>query len=255
MARRIETAEAAHVVASAEVLKPLRADTLAQPFAGGVALFAGVQSALTHAVGIGLNGTVPETDLAQMEEFFRLHGSPCVIDLCPLADISILAYLQRHPYRLADFNNVMARNITPNESFAAREAIREIHESERNEWARVICGGFSAQMPVEEEAVALIAATSKVSRCWLAVENTPVAGAAMGEHNGVALLYGDATIPQARRRGWQSALIAARLAAAQKLGCDLAAASVLPGSSSHRNYERAGFQLLYMRVNLTNEGT
>jgi hypothetical protein len=76
----------------------------------------------------------------------------------------------------------------------------------------------------------------------------------MGEHNGVALLYGDATVPQARGRSWQNALITARLAAAQKLGCDLAAASVLPGSSSHRNYERAGFQLLYMRVNLTNEG-
>lgn len=254
LARRIEMAEAAHVVASAEALKPIRSDTTAEPIAGGVAVFAGVQSALTHAVGIGLDGMVPEADLERMEEFFRLRGSPCAIDLCPLADISILAFLQRHPYRLADFNNVMARRITPNESFAAREAIREIHESERNEWARVICTGFSAQMPVEEEAVALIAATSKASRCWLAVENTPVAGAAISEHSGVALLYGDATIPQARERGWQSALIAARLAAAQKLGCDLAAASVLPGSSSHRNYERAGFELLYMRVNLTNEG-
>jgi hypothetical protein len=29
--------------------------------------------------------------------------------------------------------------------------------------------------------------------------------------------------------------------------------TVLPGSGSHRNYERAGFQLIYMRVNLIRE--
>jgi hypothetical protein len=29
--------------------------------------------------------------------------------------------------------------------------------------------------------------------------------------------------------------------------------SVLPGSLSHRNYERAGFELIYTRVNLQRE--
>jgi hypothetical protein len=55
--------------------------------------------------------------------------------------------------------------------------------------------------------------------------------------------------------GWQQKLIEARLAAAQQKGCDLAATSVLPGSVSHRNYERAGFQLVYMRVVLTRDLT
>jgi hypothetical protein len=32
------------------------------------------------------------------------------------------------------------------------------------------------------------------------------------------------------------------------MGCDLASASVMPGSISHRNYERAGFQMLYARI-------
>lgn len=39
--------------------------------------------------------------------------------------------------------------------------------------------------------------------------------------------------------------------AAARAGCDLAMASVLPGSGSHRNYERGGFQLVYMRVNVS----
>jgi hypothetical protein len=46
----------------------------------------------------------------------------------------------------------------------------------------------------------------------------------------------------------QLALIRQRLEAAAAQGCDLATASVLPGSVSHRNYERAGFQLVYARV-------
>jgi len=57
-------------------------------------------------------------------------------------------------------------------------------------------------------------------------------------------------VARGRGRGFQSALIAERLRQAARNGCDLAMASVLPGSLSHRNYERAGFQLIYMRVNL-----
>jgi GNAT superfamily N-acetyltransferase len=254
LARRIETAEAAHALASARALNAVRSQTLARSFAGGTAVFAGVQFPLTRTVGIGLNGPVAEAELEQLEEFFRSHESPCLIDLCPLADISILAFLQRHPYRLEDFNNVMARSIVPGELFLTSAGIREITNNEAPEWARVICQGFSTQMPVEEESISIMAATCKVSRCWLATDGIPVAGAAMGVHGGLALFYSDATAPQARRCGWQSALIATRLAAAQQTGCDLAVASVLPGSGSHRNYERAGFRLLYLRVTLSNQG-
>lgn len=66
----------------------------------------------------------------------------------------------------------------------------------------------------------------------------------------VALFTGDAILKPARRQGWQARLIRERLAAAQRLGCQLASTTVLPGSASHRNYERAGFQLIYMRVNV-----
>ncbi len=38
-----------------------------------------------------------------------------------------------------------------------------------------------------------------------------------------------------------------------RAGCDLAAATVIPGSASHRNYDRCGFQLVYMRVNVIRE--
>jgi hypothetical protein len=67
-------------------------------------------------------------------------------------------------------------------------------------------------------------------------------------------LFGDATLVGARRRGLQLALIRQRLKTAAAMGCDVATASVLAGSVSHRNYERAGFQLVYARVMVSRAG-
>jgi GNAT superfamily N-acetyltransferase len=75
----------------------------------------------------------------------------------------------------------------------------------------------------------------------------------MSIRGGVALLFGDATLPEARGRGVQQALIGHRLRLASEAGCEWAMASVLPGSGSHRNYERMGFGLAYMRVNVMRE--
>jgi hypothetical protein len=185
--------------------------------------------------------------------FFRERGSPCLIDLCPLADPSIIAYVESRPYRITEFNNVLARRIDPAEEFAAAPGVRPISEAETPRWARLISEGFAEYMPVTEEMVAMMSTSSKASQCWFAGEPDPEGGACMGVQNGVAVFSGDATLVCGRRKGWQSALIRARLAAAQAQDCDLAVATVLPGSASHRNYERAGFQLIYMRVNLMRE--
>ena len=70
------------------------------------------------------------------------------------------------------------------------------------------------------------------------------------EVDGVALFFSDSTVPAARAKGVQSAVIQARLAMAAEQGCDLAMASTAPGSISQRNYERLGFQVVYTRVML-----
>jgi hypothetical protein len=75
-----------------------------------------------------------------------------------------------------------------------------------------------------------------------------VAGAAMAVQTGLATLFGDATLVQARGHGMQLALIRHRIRRAVQLGCDLASAAVVPGGISNRNYERAGFQLVYARI-------
>ena len=54
-------------------------------------------------------------------------------------------------------------------------------------------------------------------------------------------------LPMFRRRGIQSALLAARLAPAQALQCGTVSCSAKRGSQSHRNVQRAGFELLHVR--------
>jgi ribosomal protein S18 acetylase RimI-like enzyme len=70
---------------------------------------------------------------------------------------------------------------------------------------------------------------------------------------GVAQLTGAATAPTHRRRGVQSALLAARLADAAAAGCDLAVVTTQPASRSQQNVQRRGFDLLYTRAVLVKE--
>jgi len=62
------------------------------------------------------------------------------------------------------------------------------------------------------------------------------------------LLAGGATVPEARRKGAQRALLNARLRHAVKAGCHIAAMGAQPGSTSQRNAEREGFRIAYTRT-------
>jgi GNAT superfamily N-acetyltransferase len=88
---------------------------------------------------------------------------------------------------------------------------------------------------------------------WEEKQCRAIGAAAIAVYDGVALCFGDATPPQFRRRGVQSALIAARLAAGAAAGCPLGMAVTLPGSASQRNYERQGFHVVYTRTKFARE--
>jgi ribosomal protein S18 acetylase RimI-like enzyme len=92
------------------------------------------------------------------------------------------------------------------------------------------------------------------ARTYLAVLDGVVAGgASMRMTDGVAQLTGAATAPAHRRRGVQTALLAARLSDAAKAGCDIAVVTTAPGSKSQQNAQRQGFALLYTRAVLVKD--
>jgi len=90
---------------------------------------------------------------------------------------------------------------------------------------------------------------------YVAVRDGVFAGGASMRlaQGGVAQLTGAATAPAHRRRGVQTALLSVRLADAVTAGCDLAVVTTQPGSTSQRNVQRSGFDLLYTRAVLVKQ--
>lgn len=80
------------------------------------------------------------------------------------------------------------------------------------------------------------------------VDGTPGAAAAMFVHDNVADCFVASTMPQARRRGAQTALINQRLADGLAAGCDIATAQSVVDNASPRNFARRGFQPIYDRT-------
>jgi len=245
LARRLEKAEADNARHLAGILD----------VAGGVAAFAGPSSPLTHALGAGMNGPVSADELDRIEAFYREQDSPVVIELCPLADPSLFDLLGRRAYRITEFNNVLVRTLdAPPADVVAH--VRRAEPAEEDLWARTVSEGFFERSQFTHEELRMTSMLFHLpgGAPWLAfVDRQAAAAAGMVVRDGLATLFGDATVKAFRRRGLQTELIRARLLYAIERGCDLATASTLPGSQSQLNYERLGFRVVYTKLILTNE--
>ena len=91
-------------------------------------------------------------------------------------------------------------------------------------------------------------ADTQLFLAWL--DGQPVCGGGLEMHDGVAALMAGGTLPAYRNQGIHTALLHARLTAANEAGCDLALVHSRPGTVSQRNILRAGFQLAYTNLEL-----
>jgi len=83
------------------------------------------------------------------------------------------------------------------------------------------------------------------------VKQRPAAAATLYLHRGVGYLADAATDPAFRRRGLQLALLRQRLHDAGAAGAELVFSGAEPFSSSHRNMERVGMRLQFVRAKWT----
>src|ERR1700687_5122181 len=84
--KRLETAVALCGKECAEQAQ-LRTPNIAaavENIAGGIVVFAGVDSPITQAAGIGLDGPVAEADLDRLEDFYFSRGAPGNLEFCSL---------------------------------------------------------------------------------------------------------------------------------------------------------------------------
>ncbi len=257
-ARRLEMAETTgpDCVEAIRRAKPSR-HIAVETIAGGVAFFGGPAFPANQIVGMGLYREVTSDDVDRVEHFYRSLGVPSTVVVSPLADPALVALLGQRGYRIAEFNSVLIRRIAAAEPFTppAGLAIERVAAETATLWRRTIARGFSDVVLVSEDVFDGFASLPG-SLDFLARVEGKVAGGCSGRiiaEARIAALYGTATLPEFRRHGVQSTVIACRLHEAALAGCEYAVVSTQPGSGSQRNMERRGFRVAYTKVVLTRE--
>ena len=214
LARRIELAEAQAAVACAETSDGTPVDGRAvMSIAGGFAVYCGPNSPITQAVGLGLSGPVSEQEFERLEQFYRSRQEPVRVEICPLADVSLIEQFGGNGYRVTEFSNVMARSLADwndcrDQSAVEDVVIEKVGEKQMEIWTLTVAQGFSDNFPVTQEILNVMKTfgSGPAVTCFLA------------------------------RIGGASA------------GCDLAACLTRPASGSQRNVIRENFTVLYTRV-------
>ncbi len=230
-----------------------------EEIAGGAALFAGVGSPITQAVGLGLSGPVSSADLDRLDGFYRDRRAAAQIVLCPFADSSFVAALGRRGYPLAEFENVLLRPIAPGERIPEPPQgieVRAVGREGAATWTHVVARGFFETEDPSPEILSMIAGLFEAgsNQAFIAwIDGEPVGGGGLKIRDGLASLMGSSTLPAFRNRGIQGALHRVRLARAVAAGCDLATVGTKGGSVSQRNAERVGFRVAYTRAVLRRE--
>ena len=265
LAARIERAEArllADAVARVAFRVGGRGDVLSRSLAGGIAAFAEPGSPLNKIAGLGFDDAVPEEELEEVERVFALRECPVRVELSSLADPALGAFLTRRGYVLEGFEDVLglalpARDLPP---IPEDVGVRPSGPEELELWLDVTVAGFlspdtqgvPSNESFEEEVLRRVirdfAQAEGMTRYLAERGGVPAGGGSVRVAGGLAQLCGAATLPDHRRRGVQTALLAERLAAASRAGCDLAVVTTQPGSKSQENARRRGFALLYTRA-------
>jgi GNAT superfamily N-acetyltransferase len=221
---------------------------------GTYAMFDGVGSPLTQTFGLGMFEPVTAATLDAIEVFFRERGAEVFHEVSPLADPSALQLLNDRGYRPCELTSILFQPLpspAPPPVVDAALIARPADPVEYGTWAATSADGWS-EFPEVREFLASFGPTSASAmdaHPFLAtLDSAPIAAASLWIHDGVALLAGASTIPAARRRGAQRALLDARLRYAVERGCSVAMMGAAPGSRSQRNAERSGFRIAYTRI-------
>lgn len=257
LARRFESVEEVPQVEYARVFQKTRPEIGAaeEEICGGHMVFAGLGSPIGRATGAGLDRPFTAEDLDRVEQFYRGHGAPTQVDLCPMHRLEVFELFKERGYAIAELNNVLYRRLDAGEKFppaapgceVRRSPIEEAHvtgEIVENAFfpdgAPEAFRGLITPLYQMKQALAYAASVEgKLVACG--------AGLVIPEHK-VFALCGAGTLAEFRGRGLQTALLRARMAAAVEARCEYAVVVTQGGTTSQRNAERLGFRVAYSKV-------
>jgi GNAT superfamily N-acetyltransferase len=227
---------------------------------GGVAVFIERDSPSNKLIGAGFSGRVDEGVLSEVEAHFARQRACLQAEVATLAHPALHRQLVERGYLPGGFENVLGHSlhdvVAPSGDGIT---VEPLSASDLETLATVMADGFlnpdtggvgGDQLPPPEQIRQAFMGTWRTAgfRGYIArIDGTIVGGAVLRIDAGVAQFSGAATLPAFRRRGVQTALLRARLAAAARAGCDIGIVVTQPASKSQQNVQQEGFSLLYAR--------
>jgi len=210
----------------------------------------------SRAIGLGITEPVDADVISDVLTFFRRHSNPrATIQIAPaLLPPDWPEISARFGLRAGAAWAKLARPTAGFQPQVTDLNVAPIAHDEAPQAAAVMaeCFGMSAGLVAGLYVPALRSGAFQGFAAW--DEDRMVAVGGMRVHRAVASMYGAATLPEYRRRGAQSALLAARAEEARSRGCEwLIAETGIPesegGNPSLNNMLKAGFEILYPRTN------
>lgn len=232
---------------------------------GGVALRSAPGSWINFAVGMGLEGPVPEGEVEAVAAWYESAGIEPRVELTPYADASVLRGCAAAGLTLREFNTLLWRRtdtiVRPEREGPAGLELRVIDVSDEEEaeaFAWVVDRGFTPPhldpSPLRMERTRRYIALDRVVAVGAFVNGRLVGGGTLAYEEEVGTLQGMSVLEAWRGRGIQQSLIAERCRLAAERGVPLVTIMSRPHAATERNALRLGFQVAYTKTTLAKSG-
>lgn len=214
--------------------------------ADGLLVLGGPGTYINAAVACERTAPLTEEDWATIVEHSAAVGVTPAIELSATTHPGTVAGAAEHGFELdttRDAYLLLLDGVPPPAELVDGVEIIEIDEASRALWQQAAAIGFGHDEPgpraiSDRWAHAALLAGDRMFVALAA--GRPVASAILHVTDGVATVGGMSTVPSARGRGIQAAMLRHRIRLASRAGCDVVVSTAMsPGSA--RNLVRAGF--------------
>jgi GNAT superfamily N-acetyltransferase len=209
---------------------------------------------LNRAIGLGLLQPASEEMLDEIERFFADAGVQYGITVTPDAEPrELTTWLEARGFSRGYAWTKFQRGLAPAGPQSTDLAVERVDADRGHVFADVFQRAYGTPELLRPRLEEIVAAPGW--HCFVAyADGAPAATGAVFVTDEVGWLGMAGTLPEFRRRGAQTALLAARFDAARHACCTVVVTETgesVEGrpSNSHRNIVRAGFEPVYVRQN------
>lgn len=233
---------------------------ISEPLAGGLICFAGPGAHCNQGVAMGMTGSVSGPEIEHFIHFYESRGFQPQLELCPYAHESLISGLAVRNFVIKGFETVLARDMSipldaqiPSDITITR--LNSDDEAQLESFLKIVVDGFGVPHVETFRRMAIKALHYPNTFAYLAsIDGIPAAGGSCELSAPCGALFGMSTLEKFRNRGCQTALMIARLQAAQQAHCKYVTIGSKPDSATGRNALRLGFQVAYTKVILIRPG-